>query len=343
MIDRITQALPSQTRVLQAQSKVLGGGLKKAMRGFGRQCRGKGKVFVKLVRQTETRLLTLGKPLAKWAERAQEHLEMANEITTDKRERLEGQLQTALKHHQAISAQSHRLTQGKKLTHRKIVSAYDDSIAPIIKGKSNCPTQFGRKPGLLSESTVGFIFAIHLPAGNPDDASYVEPLVDQTQAAINRMKRPRKLAIHSVGGDMGLNDPKVYRALHERAILSVGIAKSVEPVNPEPDAEEIAAILAESGLTGKRTAYQVELASASGYSRPVVESHIATLLSRGAGRLRYRGSQGARVQLAMAVMAHNGAALVRVSEQRLSERAKTLRQKLRLRLPKTNKINRQNS
>lgn len=140
---------------------------------------------------------------------------------------------------------------------------------------------------------------------------------------------------------MGFNDVKVRAALHERAILSVGIPKNVEPINPQPDAEKIAAILAESGLANQRTAHQVELACASGYSRPVVESHIATLLSRGAGRLRYRGPQGAQVQLGMVVMAHNGAALVRVGQQQLSERAKTLRQKLRLRNLKAKKINAQ--
>lgn len=339
MIDRIAEVVPLPNRVLRIQGRVVGSGLKKAMHRFGRQCRGKGKVFVKIVRQTESHLLTLGKPIAQWGQQTYAALQLDTEISPAQRERLERQLQSALEHHQRIEAQSRRLTQGKRLPHRKIVSAYDDTIAPIIKGKSNCPTQFGRKPGLLSESTVGFIFAFHLPPGNPDDASYVEPLVDDTQAAIDRMKRPRKLAIHSVGGDMGLNDARVRTSLHERGILSVGIAKSVEPINPQPDAEEIAAILAESGLTHQRTAHQVKLACANGYSRPVVESHIATLLSRGAGHLRYRGSHGAHVQLGMTVMAHNGAALVRVDQQQLSERAKTLRQKLRLRNPKTKKIN----
>lgn len=330
----------AQLRVLQVQSQVLMGNLKKAMRRFGRQCRGQGRVFVKVVRQTERHLLALGQPLAIWAANAQAHLQNASEISPDRCERLASQLPTALEHHQRIEAQSRKLTQGKRLAHRKIVSAYDETIAPIIKGKSNCPTQFGRKPGLLSEPTIGFIFATHLPTGNPDDASYVEPLVDQTQAAIDRMTSSRKLAIHSVGGDMGLNDPKVRQALHERGILTVGIPIRVEPINPAPDPEMIAAILAESGLTEQRTAYQVELASACGYSRPVVESHIATLLSRGAGRLRYRGPHGARVQLGMTVMAHNGAALVRVSHQQLSDRAQTFRQKLRLRNPKAKKINR---
>lgn len=314
--------------------------LKKAMRRFGRQCRGQGRVFIKVVRQTERHLLTLGKPLATWAATAHAYLQSATDISPAQCERLASQLQSALEHHQRIEVQSRKLTQGKRLAHRKIVSAYDDTIAPIIKGKSNCPTQFGRKPGLLSEPTIGFIFAAHLPTGNPDDASYVEPLVDRTQAAIDRMISSRKLAIHSVGGDMGINDPKVRELLHKRGILTVGIPTSVEPIDPAPDPERSAAILAKSGLTGKRTAYQVELASACGYSRAVVESHIAALLSRGMGRIRYRGSHGARVQFGMTVMAHNGAALVRVSHQPLSDRAKTLRQKLRLMNLNTGKFNR---
>jgi hypothetical protein len=48
----------------------------------------------------------------------------------------------------AESQQSQRLTQGKKLGQFKIVNAYDPTIAPIIKGKSNCPAQFGRKTGI---------------------------------------------------------------------------------------------------------------------------------------------------------------------------------------------------
>ena len=310
------------------------------MHRFGRQCRGQGRVFVKIVRQTERHLLTLGKPLALWAARTQTHLQSDNALNPAQRERLANQLQSALEHHTRIEAQSRKLTQGKRLNHRKIVSAYDDTIAPIIKGKSNCPTQFGRKPGLLSDPTIGFIFAVHLPTGNPDDASYVEPLVEQTQVAINRMTSSRRLAIHSVGGDMGLNDAKVRVALHQRGILTVGISSSIEPINPTPDSETIEAILTESGLRDQRTAYQVELASACGYSRPVIESHIATLLSRGAGQLRYRGPHGAAVQLGMTVIAHNGAALVRVSQRQLSERAQIFRRKLRLRNPKTNKINR---
>ncbi len=60
--------------------------------------------------------------------------------------------------------------------------------------------------------------------------------------------------------------------------------------------------------------------STYGYSRPVVESRLATLMSRGAGELRYKGHEGAVVQMGMTVMAHNRAVFVRIRQQRLSKR-----------------------
>ena len=60
-------------------------------------------------------------------------------------------------------------------------------ISPLrqfCKGKSNCPSQFGKKPGIIAEIASGFTFAVHLPIGNPSDASYVLPLVDKVQHAI---------------------------------------------------------------------------------------------------------------------------------------------------------------
>lgn len=301
------------------------------MRRFGRQCRGQGKVLLHLVRQTEQHLLALGQPVLELAQAAQERLQQTPSVSAPKGERLGRQLNAALETYDTIHKQSRRLTQGQRLTQCKIVNAYDLTIAPICKGKSNCPTQFGRKPGIISEPTAGFIFATLLPVGNPIDASYVLPLVDKVQHAIQRSTTPCKLAIHSVAGDLGVNDPTVRQALHDRGILTVGIPQTIAPIKPIPTAAEVLACLNGSGLNRKRTPYQVHLACACGYSRPVVESHIASLLVRGAGRLRYKGPQGATVQLGMAVMAHNGATLERIRQQRLSKRAQKFRRLLRLR------------
>ena len=78
---------------------------------------------------------------------------------------------------------------------------------------------------------------------------------------------------------------------------------------------------------------------ACGYSRPVVESIIASLLCRGAARLTYQGHRGAIVQMGVAVMAHNAATLVRIHEYRLSKRARTFRRRLRLRCRNVNQFN----
>jgi hypothetical protein len=311
------------------------------MRGFGRQCRGQSQVFVKLVRQTEQKLLALGEPIKTFAQKAQAHLEQATTLSDTRRERLSFQLTTAISHHEDIRNQSTRLTQGKKLPHCKLVNAYDLTIAPIVKGKSNCPAQFGRKPGLVSEPASGFIFANLVPTGNPSDCSDVLPLLDKVQQATQRVGIGPTPQIHSVAGDLGINDPLVRQALHERGILTVGIPKTIEPTPTPASAQDILAILNEAGLNRKRTPYQVHLACACGYSRPGVESHIASLLSRGAGQVRYKGLEGAVVQQGMTVMAHNGAVLVRIRHKQLSKRAQKFRRLLGLKSPKANEINHQ--
>ena len=89
----------------------------------------------------------------------------------------------------------------------------------------------------------------------------------------------------------------------------------------------------------RRTPHQVHLACACGYSRPVVESIIASLLCRGAARLTYKGHRGAIVQLDMAVMAYNAATLVRIQQDRLSKRAQKFRRLLGLKRHKLNQCN----
>jgi hypothetical protein len=308
------------------------------MRRFGRQCRGQGKVFVTLVRQTETQLLTTGCQVGGLAQAAQAQVQSAGQLAEDQRTRLATQLQVALAAHQQIATQSQRLTQGKSLSQCKIVNAYAPTIAPICKGKSNCPTQFGRKPGLIAEPASGFIFAFALPVGNPPDPSYVVPLVDKVQHAIGQVASRPTLAIHSLAGDLALNDSKLRETRHGRGILTVGIPQTVEPLIPAPTPEEIRRMLHEAGLPHQRTPHQVQLACAAGYSRPVVESIIASLLGRGAARITYKGQRGAIVQIGMAVMAHNAATLRRIHQDRLSTRAQKFRRLLRLKRHKANEF-----
>jgi hypothetical protein len=300
------------------------------MRRFGRQCRGPGKVFVTLVRQTEKQLLETGQQVLPLAQAAQGCVQSAAQLAEEQRARLATKLTAALAAHHQIATQSRRLTTGKPLTQCKIVNAYDPTIAPICKGKSNCPTQFGRKPGIIAEPAAGFIFALQLPVGNPSDASYVVPLVDKVQHALGRVANRPTLAIHSLAGDLALNDPKVRETLHSRGILTVGSPHTVDPLPPSPTPEEVLQMLTEAGLHGKRTPHQVQLACACGYSRPVIENIIASLLCRGAARISYKGHRGAILHTAMAVMAHNAATLVRIHQQQLSKRAQKFRRLLRL-------------
>jgi hypothetical protein len=309
------------------------------MRSFGRRCRGQGRVFVTLVRQTEHQLLALGEPIKALGLKAQECLEHTRTLCEAQRQRLTLALTTAMSHHDHIRQQSTRLIHGKQLSHCKLVNAYDPTIAPIIKGKSNCPAQFGRKPGIASEPATGFIFATLVPPGNPSDPSYVLPLLDKVQRAIEHIRTGPKWQVHSVAGDLGLNDAALRQALHARSILTVGIAKTVEPIEVHPSAQEVLDILNEAGLHRKRTPSQVHLACASGHSRPVVESHIASLLSRGAGHVRYKGLEGAVLQQGMAVLSHNGAVIVRVRRQQVSKRAQKFRRVLGLKSSQLNKIN----
>jgi Transposase DDE domain len=309
------------------------------MRCFGRQCRGHGHVFVKLVRQTEHQLLELGEPITALGQQAQHLLAQATALSDATRKRFAEAFKAAMHSHAHIRQQSKRLTQGQKLRHGKLVNAYDLTIAPILKGKSNCPAQFGRKPGIVSDPATGFLFATRVPEGNPSDPSYVLPLLDKVQQASERVKTPQRPRVHSVAGDLGINDTTLRQALHARGILTVGIPKTVEPITPNPRPEQVLAILNEAGLHRQRTPHQVHLACACGYSRPVVESHIASLLSRGAGQVRYKGHPGAVAQLGMTAMAHNGAVVVRIRQQRLSKRAQKFRQLLGLRHRQINEIN----
>ena len=73
---------------MSQQAQELSQALQKIMRSFGRQCRGQGKVFVKLVRETERHLLALGNPIETWSQYARECLHHDNGRSTAQRERL---------------------------------------------------------------------------------------------------------------------------------------------------------------------------------------------------------------------------------------------------------------
>jgi hypothetical protein len=335
----MTNQLAAGTTDLQAQGGGLQHDLQRMMRRFGRQCRGQGQVLVKLVRQTEQHRLEAGRQLLPLVHAAGTDWYEAKHLPAAPRERLATKLQVALAAHQRMAKQSRRLTHGKPLPHGNIGNAYEGTMAPICNGKRNCPAQFGRKPGLIAEMASGCIVAFQLPVGNPHDRSYVRPWRDGVQQAITHVSGRCSLAIHSLAGDLALNDASLRETLHARGILTVGIPRTIEPLTPVPRQEDVRRVLNEAGWHGKRTPHQVPIAGACGYSRPVVESIIARLLGRGAARITDKGHRGAVVQTGVTVMAHNAATLVRVQQNHRSTRAQKLRRLLRLKRHHVNDFN----
>jgi len=158
-------------------------------------------VCVKLVRQTEQHLLEVGRRLLPLVHAAGTYWDEVKHLPVAQRERLDTTLQVALAAPQRMAKQSRRLTNGKPLPHGKIVNAYEVTIAPICKGKSHGPAQCGRKLGMIAEKASGFIFALQLLVGNPNDLSSVRPLLDGVQPAGGRKHQcacavPRRRAHH---------------------------------------------------------------------------------------------------------------------------------------------------
>ena len=303
------------------------------MRTFGRTCRGVHKVVLKVVRQTERQLLGVSPSVRALCLSTCMTLEEDATLEKTLRERLHEKLLHAFAHHQRIEAQSRRLVSGKKLPHAKLVNAYDLSIVPILKGKSNCPAQFGKKPGIVAEMATGFIFGLRLPEGNPDDASYLMPLLNRVDKAIARVEKKRKPRIVSVAADMAFRVKDLRNQLHDRGILTVGIPETISPVPALPSPEMIQTVQEQFGLDKTPNATQVQTAYACGYSRPFVESLIETLSCRGSTRIKYKGHSGAVLQITTAILACNAATLVRIQQGRLTRRAQKFRRFFRLKPP----------
>src|SRR5262245_58965867 len=123
----------------------------------------------------------------------------------------------------------------------------------MIKGKSHGPAQFGSKPGIASDPASGFRFANLVPQGHPSDPRDVLPLLDKVQNAIERVCIGPKRRMHSVAGALRSNDPTWRQALPARGLLTVGMPKTMMPIEVHPRAQDIRAIRNEAGLHRIRT------------------------------------------------------------------------------------------
>jgi hypothetical protein len=253
VITSITAPCTTQGTALQAHAQPLQHHLQQMMRRFGRQCRGMGNVCVTRVRQTETPRWERGRQVLPLARAVQQRLHRMPQLSEDQRARLDTQLTAALAAPQRIEHPSRRRTQGKMLPHGKLVNADDPTMAPIGTGTSHGPAPFGRKPGMMAEPAAGCIVALHRPVGNPSDASDGEPLGDNVEQAIARVRTRPPPAIHALAGDLALHDVSWREAWHERGILPVGIPKTVDPLPSSPTPEDVLQILDEADLHHIRT------------------------------------------------------------------------------------------
>src|ERR671914_2829097 len=106
LIERISKPCAGASTTLSTQAKELHQSLQKVMRRFGRQCRGQGKVFVNLVRQTEQHLLDLGESIETWTEQARTYLHQDRTRSQAQRERLLRELVASCDAHRHITKQS---------------------------------------------------------------------------------------------------------------------------------------------------------------------------------------------------------------------------------------------
>jgi hypothetical protein len=296
-------------------------------------------VFVTLVRRTATPVLETGAQVRPLARAAQASLHGATPLSAEPRAPLTTRLTAALEAHHRLAPHSRRRTQGKSFSHGQIVHADDPSMAPMCTGTSHGPAPCGRKPGLIAEPAAGCICALHRPVGNPRAASAVQPVVDDVAQAITRGRTRHPPALHALAGALARTDAAWREAVPVRGMLTVGLPNTIAPLAPSPTPEEVARMLDEADVHGRRPPTQVPLACACGDRRPVVERLMASLRCRGAGSLTDTGHRGAIVQPGMALFAHHAATLVRIHESRLSTRARLFRRRLRLRCRNVNQDN----
>jgi len=339
VVDQIACYLQRQS--LQKEAQKIHQQLKKVMRTFGRQCRGQHRTLVQWVRQTERQLLEVGQSVGPLALCAAVYLQEDSSLENHQQQRLQAHLRQATQHYEQIEQQSRRLIHDHPLPHAKIVNPYDPTIAPILKGKSNAPVQFGKKPGIMAEMATGFIFGLHLPEGNPDDASYVPPLIEHVDQAIQAIVQPGKpkLKIQSLAGDLAFRPDTVRQPLHGRGILTTGIPSTADPLPRSASPQQVRAVQRSMPFPHIPSDHQVRVATACGYSRPFVESLITQLACRGGTQLKYKGHRGAVIQVSTAILAHNAATLTRILQNRLTPRAQRYRRWFRLKPPKPLKNN----
>ena len=160
------------------------------------------------------------------------------------------------------------------------VSLHDPDARPIAKGQLGKPVQFGYKAQIV-DNDDGVVLDHTLEQGNPADAPQLAPAVRRIIRRTGR--RPR-----TVTADRGYGEQATDDALHE-----FGVRHVVIPRKGKPGSDRRA--------TEHRPAFRRTVKWRTG-----CEGRISSL-KRGYGmdRTRLDGTQGARIWVGQAVLAHN--------------------------------------
>ena len=165
------------------------------------------------------------------------------------------------------------------------VSLHDPDARPIAKGRLGRPVEFGHKAQLV-DNEDGVVLDHTVEQGNPADAPQLAPAV---QRVIKRTgRKPR-----TVTADRGYGEKNVDDALPELGVRTVVIPRKGKPSTQRRAVEH-------------RPAFRRSVKWRTGS-----EGRISAL-KRGYGwdRTRIAGTEGARIWVGHAVLAHN---LVKIS------------------------------
>ena len=210
------------------------------MHRFGRQCRGMGKVFVTLVRQTETHLLELGQPVLTLAQAAQACLHGTTQLAEDQRVRLDIQLTAALEGPSPDRTPIATADAGQSVVPRQDRQRRMIPPSPHLQGQEQLPRPVWpqARHDRRAERQASSLPCICPWAIRAMPAMWSPWSTTWRRRSAGSETRPT-LAIHSLAGDLALNDATLREVLHERGILTVGIPKTIDPLPPSPTPEDV--------------------------------------------------------------------------------------------------------
>ena len=230
------------------------------MRRFGRQCRGMGKVFVTLVRQTETALvgagtagpvLGTGRPGSTCMTRRS-----CRESSVHAWTRSSPPPSTPISGSHPNPDDSRR---ARRCATARSSTRTIPPLLPFARAKAIAPRSLAASPASSPSRRQASSLRCICPWGIRVMPVTWSPWSTRWSRRSARVRTRPVPAIHSLAGDLAFNDTALREALHARGILTVGIPKTVAPLPLSPTPEDVLRILDEADLHHIRTPTQVHL------------------------------------------------------------------------------------